>query len=52
MAAHYGRISKPGAQLHGFPVHVVDVNDLAEPHHRHPAGEIDLVMPVGRRGSL
>jgi hypothetical protein len=34
------------AQLHGFSVDVVDVNDLAGPHHRHPAGEIDLVMPA------
>jgi hypothetical protein len=44
-AVHYGRIFKPGAELHGFSVDVVDVNDLAGPHHRHPAGEIDLVRP-------
>ena len=42
----YGRIFKPAAELHGFSVDVVDMNDLAGPHHRHPAGEIDLVMPV------
>jgi hypothetical protein len=42
----YGRIFKPSAELHGFSVDVVDMNDLAGPHHRHPAGEIDLVIPL------
>jgi hypothetical protein len=42
----YGRIFKPDAQLHGFSVDVVDMNELIGPHHLHPAGEIDLVMPV------
>ena len=43
---HYGRVFKPDAELHGFSVDVVDVNDLSGPHHCHPAGEINLVMPV------
>jgi len=42
----YGRIFKPGAELHGFSVDVVDMRDIAGPHHVHPNGEIDLVMPV------
>ncbi len=42
----YGRIFKPVDELHGFSVDVVDMQDLAGPHHRHPNGEIDLVMPV------
>ena len=42
----YGRIFKPAADLHGFSVDVVDMNDCAGPHHRHPNGEIDLVMPI------
>jgi hypothetical protein len=42
----YGRIFKPAADLHGFSVDVVDMNDCAGPHHTHPLGEIDLVMPV------
>jgi len=25
---------------------VVDMQPLAGPHHRHPNGEIDLVMPI------
>ena len=41
----YGRIFKPADDLHGFSVDVVDMHDIAGPHHRHPQGEIDLVMP-------
>ena len=42
----YGRIFKPADDLQGFSVDVVDMNDIAGPHHVHPQGEIDLVMPV------
>jgi hypothetical protein len=42
----YGRIFKPADDLHGYSVDVVDMQDLAGPHHSHPLGEIDLVMPV------
>lgn len=42
----YGRIFKAGPELHGFSVDVVDMRDIAGPHHRHPLGEIDLVMPL------
>ena len=42
----YGRIFKPDASLHGFSVDVVDMKDIAGPHHVHPEGEIDLVMPI------
>lgn len=42
----YGRIVKPGAATHGFSVDVVDMDNVAGGHHRHPNGEIDLVMPV------
>jgi hypothetical protein len=42
----YGRIFKPADDLHGFSVDVVDMQDLAGPHHGHPLGEIDLVMPI------
>jgi len=43
----YGRIFKPADDLHGFSVDVVDMQDIAGPHHLHPNGEIDLVMPIG-----
>jgi hypothetical protein len=42
----YGRIFKPADDLHGFSVDVVDMTDIAGPHHVHPEGEIDLVMPL------
>jgi hypothetical protein len=41
----YGRIFKPADDLHGHSVDVVDMSDIAGPHHTHPLGEIDLVMP-------
>jgi hypothetical protein len=42
----YGRIFKPAPDLHGFSVDVVDMKDIAGPHHTHPNGEIDLIMPL------
>jgi hypothetical protein len=42
----YGRIFKPAADLRGFSVDVVDMQDIAGPHHVHPNGEIDLIMPI------
>ena len=42
----YGRIFKPAEDLHGFSVDVVDMKDIAGPHHVHPHGEIDLIMPL------
>jgi hypothetical protein len=42
----YGRIFKPSDDLNGFSVDVVDMKDIAGPHHTHPNGEIDLIMPI------
>mgnify|MGYP001585876443 CR=1 FL=1 len=42
----YGRIFKPAEDLAGFSVDVVDMRDIAGPHHAHPQGEIDLIMPI------
>ena len=42
----YGRVIKPSPATHDFSVDVVDMADLAGPHHTHPNGEIDLVMPL------
>ncbi|VVE80131.1 DUF4863 family protein [Pandoraea sputorum] len=42
----YGRVIKPTPDTHGFSVDVVDMADLAGPHHVHPNGEIDLIMPL------
>ena len=42
----YGRVLKATPATHDFSVDVVDMADLAGPHHSHPNGEIDLVMPL------
>jgi hypothetical protein len=42
----YGRVVKPGPETHGFSVDVVEMRDIAGGHHRHPNGEIDLVLPI------
>ncbi len=42
----YGRVFKPADDLQRFSVDVVDMKDIAGPHHVHPQGEIDLIMPM------
>jgi hypothetical protein len=42
----YGRVVKPSAETHGFSVDVVRMRDIAGPHHAHPHGEIDLLLPL------
>ena len=42
----YGRVFKPAEDLQGFSVDVVDMCNVAGPHHVHPTGEIDLIMPL------
>lgn len=42
----YGRVVKPGTGLGRFSVDVVDMKDLKGPHHSHPQGEIDMIMPL------
>lgn len=42
----YGRVFKAADDLGGFSVDVVDMADVVGPHHEHPGGEIDLIMPI------
>lgn len=42
----FGRALKPGSATHGFSVDVVVMNEVKGPHHRHPNGEIDMIMPL------
>jgi Domain of unknown function (DUF4863) len=42
----YGRVFKAEDALGRFSVDVVDMPALAGPHHTHPNGEIDLIMPI------
>lgn len=40
----FGRVIK---DVDGFSVDVVLMKDVVGPHHRHPKGEIDMIMPLG-----
>lgn len=42
----FSRPIKPGPDSSGFSVDVVEMTDLAGPHHSHPNGEIDMIMPI------
>jgi hypothetical protein len=42
----FGRVLKPSDELAGFSVDVVHMDDVVGPHHSHPNGEIDMVMPL------
>ena len=41
----YGRVLRPEA-AHGYSVDVVRMEALRGPHHKHPKGEIDMIMPI------
>ncbi len=42
----YGRAIKPAEATSSFSVDVVRMADIKGPHHRHPKGEIDMIMPL------
>lgn len=42
----FGRAIKACPELKGCSVDVVYMKDVKGPHHRHPKGEIDLIMPL------
>lgn len=42
----FGRPVKPGPQTCGFSADVVEMCNVVGPHHRHPNGEIDMIMPI------
>ncbi|WP_339710021.1 DUF4863 family protein [uncultured Sphingosinicella sp.] len=48
----FGRPVKPGEPTHGFSVDVVEMDDVVGPHHSHPNGEIDLVMPLDNKAAF
>ena len=41
----FGRVIKPTIETYNFSVDVVLMDDLAGPHHRHPKGEVDMIIP-------
>jgi Domain of unknown function (DUF4863) len=42
----YGRVVKPNPSTSGFSVDVVQMREIVGPHHVHPNGEIDLILPT------
>lgn len=42
----YGRVVKPIEVLNGFSIDVVEMDNCKGPHHVHPEGEIDMIMPL------
>ncbi len=42
----FGRVIEPSEETAMLSVDVVDLKDIVGPHHRHPTGEICMVMPV------
>lgn len=42
----FGRIIEPAADTHDLSVDVVDLTEVVGPLHRHPTGEICMVMPL------
>ncbi|MCP5001116.1 MAG: DUF4863 family protein, partial [Hyphomicrobiales bacterium] len=42
----FGRVIEASAETAMLSVDVVDLKDIVGPHHRHPTGEICMVMPV------
>ncbi len=41
----FGRVIEPSDLTQDFSVDVVFLTDVIGPHHRHPTGEICMVMP-------
>ena len=42
----FGRVVEPSRDTQQLSIDVVDITDLVGPHHRHPTGEVCMVMPV------
>lgn len=42
----YGRAAPASDLLHGMSIDVVEMTDVVGPHHGHPHGEVDLVIPL------
>jgi hypothetical protein len=42
----FGRVIEPSEETGGLSVDVVDLENIVGPHHRHPGGEICMIMPI------
>ena len=44
----FGRVIESSEETGGLSVDVVDLENIVGPHHRHPTGEICMIMPITR----
>ena len=42
----FGRVIEPSPESHDLSLDVVQLRDVVGPHHRHPTGEICMIMPI------
>lgn len=42
----FGRAVPAGPEMSGYSIDVVEMENVVGPHHSHPNGEIDLIMPL------
>ena len=42
----FGRVIEPSEETARLSVDVVDLENIVGPHHRHPTGEICMIMPM------
>jgi hypothetical protein len=42
----FGRVLEPSGETKDLSIDVVDLTDIVGPHHRHPTGEVCMIMPV------
>ena len=42
----FGRVLEPSGETDHLSVDVVDLTDIVGPHHRHPTGEVCMIMPM------
>ena len=42
----YGRVFEASEEMQGYSVDLVHMSPVVGPHHRHPNGEIDMIMPI------
>lgn len=48
----FGRVIKPSKETGNLSVDVVQLNNVAGPHHAHPKGEICMVMPQDKEATF
>jgi len=48
----FGRVVEPSSDTNELSIDVVDLTDIVGPHHRHPAGEVCMIMPVTKEAKF